>query len=484
MANVKMSSDDRAYFTLVSQAAFTNPFSESRVEIDRKLSGSSTGSLRELLHAVIKKVSSRIAGLDRDNPIKIDDFTGDDRQIIEHVIFFQVYHDFLADFDALIAAQVEAGPQSLPVPFAARAISMLTGRGFSRQAAGRYFSLFYQIRRAFYFIRGSLVGNCAAIRQLRVNLWNNLFTADIRYYEKYMWDKMEDFSTILLGPTGSGKGAAAAAIGRSGFIPYDSRKGCFARSFMDTFIQINLSEFAETLLESELFGHTKGAFTGAVASHTGILALCGEDGAVFLDEIGDTGTKVQIKLLRLLQERVFSPVGSREKLKFKGRVIAATNRDIDEMRQRGVFRDDFFYRLCSDCIFMPSLYERICQDPGELELMTAHTVRRITGHEAPELAGHVIEIIRDKLGMDYQWPGNVRELEQCVRRVILRKDYTGQKSTDDQHALPAELQAGNLNAAELLSLYCKSLYKSHGTYEQVARITELDRRTVKKYIEL
>ena len=117
---------------------------------------------------------------------------------------------------------------------------------------------------------------------------------------------------MLLGETGTGKGTAAAAIGRSGYIPFDERQGRFAESFMRGFIALNLSQFPETLIESELFGHRKGAFTGAVEAHQGVLARCSPYGAIFLDEIGDVPVPVQIKLLQVLQERTFCPVGSHE----------------------------------------------------------------------------------------------------------------------------------------------------------------------------
>jgi len=244
--------------------------------------------------------------------------------LIEHVFLFDVFHRFGRQFDQLIIDQVAAGDESLGVDFASDALGVLVKRGFSRAVAKRYFSLFYQIRRAFYFIDRGLIGQSESMRRLRQGLWNNIFTHDIRYYERYMWDKMEDFSTLLLGPTGSGKGAAAAAIGQSGFIGFDEKTGAFAESFTKTFIPINLSQYPETLLESELFGHSKGSFTGAVASYEGLFALCGPHGSVFLDEIGDISVQVQIKLLQVLEERVFSPVGSHKRIKFHGRIIAAT----------------------------------------------------------------------------------------------------------------------------------------------------------------
>jgi transcriptional regulator with GAF, ATPase, and Fis domain len=296
---------------------------------------------------------------------------------------------------------------------------------------------------------------------------------------------MEDFSTLLLGPTGCGKGAAAAAIGRSGFIEYDEKNNRFAESFTQTFIPINLSQYPETLLESELFGHTKGAFTGAVASHEGLFSLCGVHGSIFLDEIGEISQQVQIKLLKVLEERVFSPVGSHKQLAFHGRVIAATNRTLEKLRLENKFRDDFYYRLCSDCITVPSLKERIRENPNELEELVAHSVKLITGHESKELAKTVIEVINKKLGMDYHWPGNVRELAQCVRSVIIKRDYEGYKiiAGDLQSKLLSGIKKGDLTAGELISNYCKMLHEQYSTYEDVARITKLDRRTVKKHIQ-
>ncbi len=475
------------FFSLVAKAAFENPFSHQRAEIDRKISGQPAGALwRDIVPEAVGQVADRIKKLDAAGPAKIQDFKPADRDMIEQVFLFDVFHQFIKQFDELIAHQINADAESIPVPFAKKALSLLTKRGFTQPIASRYFSLFYQIRRAFYFINRSLIGRCESMRQFRMNLWNNIFTHDIRYYERYLWDKMEDFSTLLLGATGSGKGAAAAAIGQSGFIPFDEKKQTFAESFTESFVPINLSQYPESLLESELFGHTKGAFTGAVESHDGIFALCGAHGSIFLDEIGDVTEQVQIKLLQILEERVFSPVGSHKKIKFHGRVIAATNKSLEQLRRAGKFRDDFYYRLCSDCIMVPSLAQRIAENPGELDELIAHTVERITGHKSKDLIGAVKEVIGKNLGKDYHWGGNVRELAQCVRRVIVKRHYGGDTVNDPQDArgrLLADIEAGTLDGQQLLAGYCASLYKKHGTYEQVARITRLDRRTVKKHIQ-
>jgi transcriptional regulator with GAF, ATPase, and Fis domain len=368
------------------------------------------------------------------------------------------------------------------VSFAGKALALFERRGFSREEARRYFAVMYQIRRAYQFIERDLIGRSHCMKQLRRHLWNNVFTHDIRFYAEHLWDRMEDFSTLLLGETGTGKGAAAAAIGRSGFIPFDERAGRFAESFMRGFIALNLSQFPETLIESELFGHKKGAFTGAVDSHEGVFVRCSPYGAIFLDEIGDASVPVQIKLLQVLQERTFSPVGGHERLRFRGRVIAATNKPLESLRAAGQFRDDFFYRLCSDVITVPPLRQRIREDAEELSDLVALIAGRLTGG----VAVGSIATVRAVVPVDYPWPGNVRELEQAVRRIMLRREYEGDHRTvaaDLAGRLQAGIVAGNLDADALLAGYCGLLYDRHGTYEEVARRANLDLRMAKVYVE-
>ncbi len=316
-------------------------------------------------------------------------------------------------------------------------------------------------------------------------MWHSIFTYDSRWYEKLLWNRMEDFSTFLVGETGTGKGTAAKAIGRSGFIPFDEQKGCFAESFTGNFIEINLSQFPESLIESELFGHRKGSFTGAIGDQQGVFARCSRYGAIFLDEIGDISIPVQIKLLKVIQERNFSAVGSHDKLYFHGRVIAATNKSLDELRRHGEIRDDFYYRLCSDIIEVPSLRRQIAEDPDAIKILLDHVVQKIIGAPALELQKLILKVLVQEIGRDYHWPGNVRELEQATRRILLTRHYTGEMrsiSVGLKDRLHRTIEEGSANAQELLSSYCTILYQRHGTYEEVAKITKLDRRTVKKYI--
>ena len=485
MKKTKLAGNVRDFFALVADASFTNPFSVQRSEIDRRITGMlHEPDWRKVVELAVGQINARLAELDKEGLGSMADFDAADRELMRLTYLFETFHLFRQEFDDLIVQQQACGDDPCPMPFADKALAALLRRGFSLQQAEQYLAIFYQIRRAFFFIDRGLKGSSDCMRKLRTDLWNNIFTQDIRRYERYMWDKMEDFSTLLEGATGSGKGAAAAAIGKSGYIPYDPQRKRFAVSFSQTFVSINLSQYPESLLESELFGHTKGAFTGAVSAHKGLLSLCGPHGSIFLDEIGEIDLSTQVKLLKVLEERTFSPVGSHERLRFGGRVIAATNRPIDALRQEGKFRDDFYYRLCSDCIRVPGLAERIQQNPDELAELVRHFVAVITGKDIDDITARVLSVIDTRLGRSYPWPGNVRELAQCIRRVLLKEDYEGNltERLSQFDALCQKMKTGSASADEVLGAYLKRLYDIHGTYEAVAGVAGLDRRTVKKKI--
>lgn len=486
MRKETLRSEDRQFFQNIKQAIFTNPFSDERKEIDKAILGSSPGSdTRELVEALAKKSEAKITKVIGPQTAIIKNYNAEDRTLLEYGVLFSIYHHYCDAFDELIDNQAKIGPEPCKVGFAGECLSLMADKGFAPKDAERFFALFFQMRRAFYFI-DQIVGESASMKELRRNLWNNIFTHDIGLYEQFLWNRMEDFSTMLLGETGTGKGMAACAIGRSGYIPFDGRKGCFAESFTKAFVSLNLSQFPEQLLESELFGHKKGSFTGAVENHDGIFSRCSPYGSIFLDEIGDVSVPVQIKLLKVLQERTFSPVGSHQQKRFEGRVIAATNRKIDVIREQGDFRDDFYYRLCSDIIHVPPLRQLQQEEAGDLKRLLKVTVQRILGKASPALVNDVHNKIRQSLPPDYHWPGNVRELEQCVRRILLKQGYEGdyarKSSETTAQNLIADIENGSLTANELLSHYCKTMYEKLGSYEAVARKIELDRRTVKKYI--
>lgn len=495
----RLEDGERVVFDRVREALFANPFGPEREALDRAIAGTAgrVASGTPDIQRTIEVLRDLIRRLDERGIRRIGDVGAGDRARLESAYLFDTFHTFIPELDALIERQHAAGEASCAAPFAAGLLETLRRRGFDDADGVRLLGLFFQVRRAYFFIYRSLTGRSEAIRALRLRLWQNVFTGDMRLYTTRLWNRMEDFSTLLLGETGTGKGAAAAAIGRSGFIPFDPRRGLFVESFMRGFVATNLAQFPEALIESELFGHRKGAFTGAVEAHEGVFARCSPHGSIFLDEIGEAGVPVQIKLLRVLQERIFTPVGSHEARRFHGRVIAASNRPLDQARRRGAFRDDFYHRLSSDVIVIPPLRERLAQEPGELEVLLDGILERIIGTAAAAPEGtaalgagpagaavreQVRAILARDVGRAYAWPGNVRELEQAVRRILL----TGHYQPPADGATPTEPgspYASQPDAATLLSHYCGWLHRRHGTLQAVARITGLDRRTVRKHLD-
>ncbi len=207
-------------------------------------------------------------------------------------------------------------------------------------------------------------------------------------------------NVLIRGETGTGKEVIARAI------HFNSSDAA------EPFIPVNCTAFAPTLLESELFGHVKGAFTGAIADHRGRFALAGR-GTIFLDEVGDTSIEFQSKLLRVLEDHEYYPVGGERPERSEARVIAATHRNLEELIGDGRFREDLYYRLRVVEIAVPPLRERLDDVPALAE----HLVKRASGtlHHEPQV---ISREAMDSL-MRHRWPGNVRELENCLTRAVV-----------------------------------------------------------------
>ncbi len=209
-----------------------------------------------------------------------------------------------------------------------------------------------------------------------------------------------DSTVFVSGESGTGKELVARAIHR-----HSRRKD-------EPFIKINCGAIAETLLESELFGHEKGAFTGAIRSKLGRFELAHE-GTLFLDEIGDITPAMQVKLLRVLQEQEFERVGGESTIKVDVRVISATNKDLEQEVAAGRFRQDLFYRLHIIPVGLPALRER----RDDIPMLVDHFIEKI----GPRVNGSIRGIADDALGrlMAYGWPGNVRELENVIEQSLV-----------------------------------------------------------------
>jgi two-component system response regulator AtoC len=229
---------------------------------------------------------------------------------------------------------------------------------------------------------------------------------------------------LVTGESGTGKELIARAIHSNG--PRHD----------EPFVAVNCGALAETLLESELFGHVKGSFTGATGNKRGIFELA-EEGTVFLDEISETSAALQVKLLRVLQEREVTPVGGNSAVKVRARVIAACNRDLEELCDQGMFRRDLFYRLNVINIHVPPLRDR----RDDISLLAAHMLRKHTaeGQPLPVVEGSTLEFLNS-----YAWPGNVRELENVIERAITL-NRNGRLTPED---LPARVRSNRPEAID------------------------------------
>jgi len=210
-------------------------------------------------------------------------------------------------------------------------------------------------------------------------------------------------SVFLVGESGTGKELVARAIHRQ------------SPRAAGPFIKVNCSALAETLLESELFGHERGAFTGAIRERRGRFELA-HGGSLFLDEIADIPPSVQIRLLRVLQEKEIERVGGERTIKVDVRIISATNRDLVEALAKGTFREDLYYRLHIVPLRIPPLRER----RGDIELLVRHFIGEISRETGKRITGITDEALR--LLTAYPWPGNVRELENAIERAIVLCD--------------------------------------------------------------
>ena len=320
--------------------------------------------------------------------------------------------------------------------------------------------------------------------RLRAAVWESIFTHDIRRFRRGLYLHMEDMTTLVTGASGTGKELVARAIAYARFIPFDPKRQCFTEDFAMAFHPLNLSALSPTLIESELFGHRRGAFTGAIEDRVGYLEQCSALGTVFLDEIGELDGQIQVKLLRVLQARTFQRLGDTGVRSFRGKIIAATNRDLAGQIRNGHFREDFYYRLCSDIVTTPTLREQLQgrDGPEELAHLVGFVAQRVAGDEAVTLVPEVLEYIGRHLPADYAWPGNFRELEQCVRNILIRKEYRVPARVVDaspMEELVGQMREGEVTAEEVVARYCRWVYERTGTYEETARRVGLDRRTVK-----
>ncbi len=280
-----------------------------------------------------------------------------------------------------------------------------------------------------------------------------------------------DSTVLLTGESGTGKELVARAIHL--LSPRADKE----------FVPVDCSALVETLLESELFGHVKGSFTGALQTKHGLFELANH-GTFFFDEISNLSHNIQAKLLRVIQEREFMQVGSQKRIKLDIRIIASSNRDLNEAIKAGTFREDLFYRLSVIPIHLPPLRERT----GDIPLLVDHFLHKYSQKGHREMTGISSRAL--KMLNDYPWPGNVRELEHTIERILILEDGA---IIQPEH-LPSfisqrqgELQVfseENYTLEELEKRYIQFvLRRTKGRRQEAARILGINRKTLGYKIE-
>lgn len=495
---------ERSFLQALSDLSHCNPFLPERLELEREVLGGeyddahgvwskhddhriNVERLRGRVEPLVNALRERIIG-----GARVDD---DELVLYEDLALYFLYDDLRGDLEGTIDATLAHEQRSPRVAYWKSYLGQfehylkIPGRQLpSDHDPAHLLAGFFQIRRAFHHIYHFILGRSMPAVRLRAAVWQSIFTHDLRRFRRTLYDRMGDVTTLIGGPSGTGKELVARAIGFSRYIPFDVETQKFSEGFASSFHALNISALSPTLVESELFGHCRGAFTGAVNDREGWLEVCRQRGTVFLDEIGDLDAEIQVKLLRVLQTRSFQRLGESAERTFQGKIIAATNRNLAEEMHEGRFREDFYYRLCSDIVTTPSLREQLADSPDDLGSLVEFIAKKVAGEEAGELADEVAEWINSNLGRDYAWPGNIRELEQCVRNIMIRKQYqprpaaaANRSTVADQ--LAEELAATALTADELLRRYCTMAYAKLGSYEQAARQLKLDRRTVRSKVD-
>jgi DNA-binding NtrC family response regulator len=504
-----------------------NPFGRERIKLERQALATAykeegpfirarPGEGRDELLGNFPAMSERAEAIVSETRRRIEGgrtATREELLVYEDLALFLLYARHLEALESIVARSLQRpgwdGRETFMADYqkSFRNLFHLPGHELpSRRDSLVVFAWLFQVERAFTHIYSRIIGGSKPVARLREAIWESIFTRDMRRYVRSLHRTMADVPTLIVGPSGSGKELVAHAIGRSCFIPFDPEARRFLVGKAETFVPLNIAALAPGLIESELFGHVRGSFAGAYKDRKGWLEQCGEYGAVFLDEIGELDAAIQVKLLRVLEFRRFQRVGDTDTLTFKGKIIAATNRNLEVEMHAGRFRDDLYYRLCADQIVTPSLAEQLADRPEDLAEMVGFIARRVlvkqtddsdsfglgadsegVAEEAERLTAEVVAWIDRELGPDYPWRGNFRELGHCVRNVMIRGSYRplsarprGDGGLGPIDELLHRVRGVEVTADELLArYYAIALDQSDGNYRAAGRRVSVDWRVVR-----
>ncbi len=486
---------DRKFAQAVSKIAFANPFLPERVEFEKEALGKKFDpntrpfwswtlndeldrpnilALEKLVLELTTKLREKISSAESVEP--------EDFQLYDDLALYVLYYTAIIDVagDAKTEYLAQSDWETFRKEFE-HWMNIDGKKSPSYGQAAHVFAYLHQLKRAFINIFHCVIGRSLPIAKLRARIFQSIFTHNLRRFRNTLYKSMNEVTTLVVGATGTGKELVAKAVGMSQYIPFDAKTGKFKCESADQFVALNLAAFTPTLIESELFGHEKGSFTGATARRVGWLESVGKFGSVFLDEIGELDLAIQVKLLRVLQNREFQRIGENKTRSFEGKFIAATNRNLMDEIGAGSFREDFYYRLCSDVIVTPSLKEQILSQEDEFEFLADFIAHRIAPDARDGLKADVLNWFESSAMGSYDWPGNMRELEQCVRNIMIHNDYTPpQKSNCGlSDSFANQLNSCSLPAEQVLSRYCAMAYQKYGSYEKAGAVLKMDRRTLK-----
>lgn len=481
------------FLETVAKLAYTNPFYTERIALEKAALGkefrpgglvwSNSPSDPEAVNPNAWKIVERIQPLLVKARERLGAASASELTLYEEGVHHLLYQRYYAEF---ISASRKGWAFYKKLLADWEFFFHIGGKEFETQWQPEHlFACYWQIARAFHHIFDSIIGNSLQSARLRASVWESIFTYDARRYRRSLYLKMAEFPTLITGPSGSGKEIVARAIAGSRYVPFHAARMTFEEPKEGSFAAINMAALSPALIESELFGHRRGAFTGAVGDRKGYLESCPAVGSVFLDELGELDMNLQAKLLRVLETRSFQPVGDVVARKFEGKLIAATNRDLGMEIGRGRFREDLYYRLCADRIEAPGLAEQLRDRPETMGELVMFMSRRAAGTEAAVLSEEVMAWMGRELPAGYGWPGNYRELEQCVRNILIRRSYrplaSAKMSGDEDFYW--RMKRGEVTASEVLGFYSALVYGQCGSYEETARRIDLDRRTVKARVD-
>jgi DNA-binding NtrC family response regulator len=362
------------------------------------------------LATALTTIAGRLGGVVPGTPREIEVYRG--------AVFCGLWARFGEQLQGLVTAN------RVDVPFLDEFLEghriLLGHPGISAPEPGHLLALLYQRWRAWYFAATKIAGRSPSAAAARAAIFQANMTSDVCAYAMSLYRTMDEVPVLITGETGTGKELAAECIGWSRYIPLDLGARRFAGRYGEDFHARNVCAVPGELLEGTLFGHRRGAFTGASANVPGLLAMPKANGTLFIDEAGEIPLHVQVKLLRPFQSREFVPLGDVQPQKMQGRLVFATHRDMEALCQEDKFRPDLFERMNGVHVHMPAVRQLIAEAPWALrEYARWFVAEKIDDPAQVDVWTDRVMAAIQRTRADYPWPRNFRELKHFTERIII-----------------------------------------------------------------